>query len=278
MLSPIEPLLESLGRPYWRQGQYALYLGDCVDLLARMPAASVPLTVTSPPYNIGKEYERALPISEYIEWTATWVSAVHRVTTESGAFWLNLGYVSIPGRAKAIPIPYLVWDRIPFFLLQEIVWHYGAGVAARLGFSPRNEKWLWYVKDPKAYTFNLDAVRDPNVKYPNQKKNGKIRVNPAGKNPGDVWIIPKVTTGEGIDGRRASPERTPHPAQFPISVVNRVILSASNPGEVVLDPMVGSGSTLHAAINSGRAGLGFDLSERYLEIAAKRLERILASK
>ena len=89
-----------------------------------------------------------------------------------GAFWLNLGYISIEDKAHAIPLPYLLWDKIPFYLMQEVVWNYGAGVSCRKSFSPRNEKFLWYVKDQGSYTFNLDDVRDPNVKYPNQKKGG----------------------------------------------------------------------------------------------------------
>lgn len=264
--------MQELGQPYWAAGDLALYHGDVLRLLPSAPDECFDLTVTSPPYNIGKEYEEKLSLPHYLNWTEEWIRQVYRVTVPTGAFWLNLGYVAIPGRAKAIPLPYLLWDRVPFFLLQEVVWHYGAGVAAKLTFSPRNEKWLWYVKDSVQYAFNLDAVRDPNVKYPNQKKNGKVRVNALGKNPGDVWILPKVTTGEGMNGRRASRERTEHPAQFPLAVVKRVILASSKPNDLVLDPLVGSGSTLHAALVTGRAGIGIDKNERYLEIAARRLE------
>jgi adenine-specific DNA-methyltransferase len=239
--------------------------------MARLPAASIGLTVTSPPYNIGKEYEHALPLDQYLDWTSKWTAAVRRVTVPTGAFWLNLGYLPVPGRGKAVPLPYLIWDRPPFFMIQEVVWHYGAGVASRQSFSPRNEKWLWYVADPADYTFNLDAVRDPNVKYPNQKKNGKVRVNPHGKNPSDVWIIPKVTTGAGMTGRRASPERTAHPAQFPLDVIRRIILACSRPGDVILDPFAGSGSTLLAAFETGRSCIGFEIEPRYVDMAAERL-------
>jgi adenine-specific DNA-methyltransferase len=240
-----------------------------------MPPDIVHLTVTSPPYNIGKAYEKALPLDEYLDWSERWIAGVHRVTRPNGAFWLNLGYVPHPTRGRAVPLAYLLWDRTPFYLIQEIVWHYGAGVAARHAFSPRNEKWLWFVRDPTDYTFNLDAVRDPDVKYPNQRKNGRLRVNQAGKNPGDVWIIPKVTTGQGMDGRRASPERTKHPAQFPLAVIDRVIRAASNPSELVLDPFVGSGSTLEAAYRAHRFAVGFDTSLEYLEMAAARLNRVI---
>ena len=75
---------------------------------------------------------------------------------DRGAFWLNLGYLSIRDRAKAIPISYLLWDKVPFYLIQEVVWNYGAGVAGSKFFSPRNQKFLWYVKNQYKYTFNLD--------------------------------------------------------------------------------------------------------------------------
>lgn len=242
----------------------------CIDLLAGLadlPADSVDLTVTSPPYNIGKEYETALPLADYISWCQDWLNEIYRVTKPGGAFWLNLGYFEIPTKGRAVPIAYLLWDKSPFYLLQEVVWHYGAGVSTKKTFAPRNEKWLWFVKNPTDYVFNLDAVRDPDVKYPLQKKNGKLKCNPLGKNPGDVWSIPKVTSG----ANRASPERTPHPAQFPLAVVERIILACSNPGDLVLDPFSGSGSTLLAAKNTGRAGLGFEIRPDYVAIAQARL-------
>ena len=244
-----------------------LYNIDCLDAMRRLPAGIVNLTVTSPPYNIGKEYEDPLELDHYLDWCGQWIHEIHRLTTPTGAFWLNLGYVSKPGVARAIPIPYLLWNRTPFFLVQEVVWHYGAGVAARNSFSPRNEKFLWYVKDEKNYTFNLDDVRDPDVKYPNQKKNGKLKCNPLGKNPSDVWLFPKVTSGSD----RASPERTEHPAQFPVAVIERISRACSNRGDVVLDPFMGSGTTALVNVQLGRPVLGFEQSNRYMEIAVRRL-------
>jgi adenine-specific DNA-methyltransferase len=263
-----------LGPPVWEHSSVLLYGGDCLGLMRRLPAELVDLTVTSQPYNIGKEYEHPLETSAYLDWCELWLDEIFRLTTPSGAFWLNLGYTSLEGRAKAIPIIYLLWSRIKFYLVQEIIWNYGAGVAARRMFSPRNEKWLWYVKDPASYTFNLDEVRDPQVRYPNQKKNGRIRVNPIGKNPTDVWQIPKVTTGAGRTGQRASPERTAHPAQFPEAVVKRIVLACSNPGELVMDPFGGSGTTAAIAMASGRACLSFELSADYLQVAVRRLQRL----
>ena len=271
--SKLDTVRKCLGPPAWECDRVLVYQGDCVELMRRLPEGCVDLTVTSPPYNIGKVYEQAMPMDIYIDWCADWINRVYRITSLSGAFWLNLGYVKLPDRAKAIPLPYLMWQRIPFYLIQEIVWNYGAGVASKLMFSPRNEKWLWYVKNQYYYKFNLDDVRDPNVKYPNQKKNGKIRVNPLGKNPSDVWQIPKVTTGEGMTGQRASPERTAHPAQFPEAVIERIILSSSDPGDLVLDPFGGSGTTASVALSNDRPCVLFEILPEYVSIAARRIER-----
>jgi adenine-specific DNA-methyltransferase len=127
----------------------------CTDLmlgLAGLPDGTVDLTVTSPPYNIGKEYEKPRALADYLEWCETWLAEIYRVTKPGGALWLNLGYFAVPDKGRAVPIAYLLWDKSPFYMLQEIVWQYGAGVATKKSFSPRNEKWLWLVKDPDKYT------------------------------------------------------------------------------------------------------------------------------
>lgn len=267
-LDEIESLL---GRPAHRGDEYLIYSGDCLEYLPLLEPCSIPLTVTSPPYNIGKEYESVLQIDEYLDWCERWILEIHRASSSNGSFWLNLGYVPLGEKAKAIPIPYLLWDRVPFYLVQEIVWNYGAGVAARRSFSPRNEKFLWYVRNPDDYVFNLDEIRDPNVKYPHQKKNGKLKCNPLGKNPTDVWQFAKVTSGRD----RSSPERTSHPAQFPLSVVERIVKACSDPGDIVLDPFLGSGSLMEAALRNGRRGIGIELNRDYVETSANRIRRFL---
>lgn len=267
----IEPhtVQSALGKPYYEADGILLYQGDCVDLLASLPDGSVELTVTSPPYNIGKEYELPLTLNGYLEWCSKWMAEIYSVTCPTGSFWLNLGYIPVEGKGRAVPLPYLLWDASPFHLLQEVVWHYGAGVTAYKSLSPRNEKFLWYVKNSLEYTFNLDDIRDPNVKYPNQKKNGKLKCNPLGKNPTDVWSIPKVTSGRN----RSSRERTPHPAQFPEAVIERVVKASSNLGELVLDPFVGSGTSVLVAHRLGRSALGFEIRSDYLDIAVERIEK-----
>jgi adenine-specific DNA-methyltransferase len=263
-----------LGNPYYQVNECLIYNIDCLSALQKLPDECIHLTVTSPPYNIGKEYETPMLLEDFLGWCERWIEELHRVAYSNGSFWLNLGYINVPNRAKAIPIPYLLWDRIPFYLIQEIVWNYGAGVAGKNFFSPRNEKFLWYVKDENKYTFNLDVIRDPNVKYPNQKKNGKVKVNPLGKNPTDVWQFPKVTSGKD----RASKERTPHPSQFPISVIERIIKASSDEGEIVLDPFIGSGTTAIVALDKRRPVIGFELKEEYCAIAANRIEKWLETK
>lgn len=133
--------------------------------------------------------------------------------------------------------------------------------------SPRNEKILWYVKDKDNYIFNLDAIRDPNVKYPNQKKNGKLRCNTIGKNPSDVWDIAKVTSGTN----RSSVERTAHPAQFPEDLIKRLVLGFTNKDDLILDPFIGSGTVGVVAVELNRKFVGFELNPKYCEIAKRRL-------
>ena len=262
-----------IGKPVFDSHGVVLFHVDSVEVMQNLPNDIIDLTITSPPYNIGKEYETPMPLPDYVDWSVAWITQVHRMCRSFAALWLNLGYIEVPNRGRAVPIAYLLWERMPFYLLQEVVWNYGAGVATRRMFSPRNEKFLWLVKSPSNYTFNLDNVRDPNVKYPNQKKNGKIRVNSKGKNPTDVWQFPKVTTGKDLIGQRASRERTKHPAQFPMSVIDRIVKACSNPGDLIFDPFIGSGTTADVAVRTGRRVVGFEIKAEYLDIAVERIEK-----
>lgn len=263
-----------LGEAYFSRPNVHIYCGNCLEFMKKLPGGIASLTVTSPPYNIGKPYEKQLNLEEYLNWCESWIHEVYRITSPQGGFWLNLGYLEVPRKAKALPITYLLWDRIPFYIIQEVVWNYGAGVAARKSFSPRNEKFLWCVKDVDNYTFNLEDIRDKNVKYPNQKKHGKLKCNPRGKNPGDVWQFPKVTSGTN----RASKERTTHPSQFPIAVVERIVKACSNEGELVMDPFMGSGTVAEACLRNSRSVLGFEIRDDYVEITVARINKYLKKK
>jgi adenine-specific DNA-methyltransferase len=272
----LEDLEKQIGKPYYAKDGFILFNANNKDILTKFINSDieVDLTVTSPPYNIGKEYEKNMGVENYVNWCKEWISSIYKITKDQGSFWLNVGYLPIPNIGKAVPISYLLWDKSDFYLMQEIVWRYGAGVSAKKFFAPRNEKFLFYVKNSKNYTFNLDDVRDPNVKYPNQKKNGKLRCNPLGKNPTDVWDFPKVTSGKN----RSSKERTNHPAQFPLSVINRVIKVSSNRYDIVLDPFSGSATTGIASHGNYRIYIGIEMNRDYCDLSIERFETYLKEK
>lgn len=257
-----------LGKPYFENKDFLLYNGDCTELMSKLPPNLINTTITSPPYNIGKEYEKIMTVEDYINWCSSWIEQIYNLTKKDGSLLLNLGYLEVKDKGRNVPIPYLLWDKTPFYLIQEIIWNYGAGVSCRKILSPRNEKILWYVKDENNYTFNLDPIRDPNVKYPNQKKNGKLRCNPLGKNPSDVWQIAKVTSGS----KRSSKERTKHPAQFPNELIDKFVQGFSNPNDIILDPFIGSGTTAEMSLKYGRKCIGFEIRNDYCEITVDRIQ------
>jgi adenine-specific DNA-methyltransferase len=272
-MSKIENIKNVLGQPDYENDFGLIYNQDCQEGLKKLLNNGVELdiTITSPPYNIGKEYEKIMPLDDYIDWLVDICDNIYNLTKKDGSFLLNVGYLSVEGKGKAVPITYLLWDKIKFFLQQEIVWNYGAGVAGKKFLSPRNEKVLWYIKDSENYTFNLDDIRDPDVKYPNQKKNGKLRCNTLGKNPSDVWQIAKVTSGTD----RSSDERTNHPAQFPEDLIARMVKGFSNENDLILDPFIGSGTTARTAMLNNRLFLGFEINKNYIEIIGERLNNTL---
>jgi len=249
---------------------YEVYLKDCRDM-AEVKSGTVDLVVTSPPFNIGKEYEENFSFEEYLDFTRTWVAEVVRVLKPNGSFWLDIGFFKASQDKQYIPWSYYLYHLIKeiggLYFVQEIVWAYGAGVHCKRKFSPRKETWMFYVKDLDNYKFNLDAVRVPS-KYPRQFKNGRLKVNPKGKNPGDVWFVPKVTSGKN----RSSPERTFHPAQFPEAVIRRIVKVSTDPGDVVLDPFLGSGTTMKVARDLSRSCIGYEIEQRYVDgIVRKRV-------
>ncbi len=272
-MDTLDQIKETLGNPFYENQYGLIYNMDCIDGLEKLLPSDIKIntTITSPPYNIGKEYEKIMPLEEYINWLTNVSNLVFNVTADNGAYLLNLGYLSVNKKGRAVPIPYLLWDKLDFFLNQEIIWNYGAGVASKKYLSPRNEKVLWYVKDQNNYVFNLDTIRDPDVKYPNQKKNGKLRCNTLGKNPSDVWQIAKVTSGQN----RSSLERMPHPAQFPEDLIKRMISGFSNIGDIILDPFIGSGTTAKTAMLQNRYFLGFEINTKYCKTIQYRLEKTL---
>lgn len=272
--SSLDLIKDNLGNPYYENPYGIIYNIDCLEALSLLPENLITQTFTSPPYNIGKEYEKIMKPDDYVHWCSKWINEIFRITIPIGSFWLNVGYLTIPNKGKAIPISYLLWNKSKFYLQQEIVWNYGAGVSAKKFLSPRNEKILWFLKNKDTYIFNLDSIRDKDVKYPNQKKNGKLRCNTIGKNPSDVWQIAKVTSGKN----RSSSERVNHPAQTPRDLLDRVILAGSNQNDLILDPFLGSGSTFESAIFNNRRFVGFEISQKYCDLSASRIEKFIKEK
>ncbi|WP_246498328.1 DNA-methyltransferase [Microvirga soli] len=239
---------------------------DCIEFMQGMESASVDLVVTSPPYNAGKEYEADLSVEEYVSFAERWVSCIPRILAPSGALWLNVGHIKV-SETENVPLSYLYYPllrRYGLHMLQEVVWHFEGGMSYKTRFSHRTERWMWLVKDPKKYVFHLDDVRDHTLNIGSDNRN-----NPAGKNPTDYWHFPRV-----VGGRGASREKTAHPCQFPVAMIERIIRACSNPRDVVLDPFGGSGTTAVAAYQNGRGFISVETNQRYHEIAKARLERL----
>ena len=245
-----------------------LYEGGCIDLLKQIPDGFVKLVVTSPPYNIGKAYERRKPIDTYVSSQAQVISECVRLLHPTGSICWQVGNHITPS-GEVVPLDIVLYDLFKshaLFLRNRIIWHFGHGLHCSRRLSGRYETIMWFTKGDD-YTFNLDAVRVP-AKYPNKKhfkgpNAGKPSCNPLGKNPGDVWIIPNVKSNHV--------EKTIHPCQFPVELVERLVLALTDEGDGVLDPYMGVGSAVVAALMHGRRGYGCDIVQDYVDIAHERI-------
>lgn len=249
------------------EADFILYNGDCRELLPTIPDNHIKLIVTSPPYNIGKPYEKKLDMEEYLHQQAEVIKECIRVLHENGSICWQVGnYVN---NGEIIPLDIILYDIFKSYglhLRNRIIWHFGHGLHAKKRFSGRYEVILWFTKSDE-YTFNLDAVRVPQ-KYPNKKhykgpKKGQPSCNPLGKNPGDVWEIPNVKANHV--------EKTIHPCQFPVELIERLVLSMTDEGDWVLDPFIGVGSTAIAALMHNRKAIGAEIVPEYVEIAKERV-------
>lgn len=259
----------------WRVGtQYAadhdvtIHPGDCLELLGSLPAEAAELVVTSPPYNLGKEYEARLDLDEYVAAQARVLRECVRVLSPQGSLCWQVGnYVD---RGAIVPLDtalYPVFAALGLRMRNRIVWHFEHGLHCSRRFSGRYEVVCWFTKTDD-YRFQLDPVRVPQ-KYPGKRhfkgpKAGQLSGNPLGKNPGDVWVIPNV--------KHNHVEKTEHPCQFPVELVERLVLSMTAPGGLVVDPFLGVGSTAIAALRHGRRVAGAEIEPRYVDIAWRRLE------
>ena len=246
-----------------------VFPGDCLDLLQRVPDESIQLVVTSPPYNIGKEYEKKLHLDKYIEQQESVIKECVRALSSKGSICWQVG--NHVDRGSIIPLDtvlYPIFRNLGLKMRNRIIWRFEHGLHCSKRFSGRYETIIWFTKSDK-YVFNLDPVRIPQ-KYPGKKhfkgpNAGKYSCNPLGKNPGDTWSIPNVKCNHV--------EKTNHPCQFPVELIERLVLSMTNEGDWVLDPFLGTGTSIIAAIRHDRKGAGAEIFPEYFDIAKDRIEK-----
>ena len=250
--------------------EYAMVCQDNLAFMDTLESESMKLIMTSPPYNLGKTYERRSPLDDYLDGQARVISECVRLLHPKGSICWQVGnYVS---DGEVVPLDTMLY---PMFkahglkLRNRIVWHFGHGLHSSKRLSGRYETINWFTKSDD-YTFNLNPIRVPS-KYPNKRhfkgpNVGKLSGNPLGKNPSDVWEFPNVKSNHV--------EKTIHPCQFPVELVERLVLSMTDPGDSVFDPYMGVGSTVVAAAKHGRAGYGCDIVQEYVDIAHERLRAL----
>ena len=250
----------------------AIFGMDVEKLLDSLPKEPMfDLVVTSPPYNIGKEYEKRLSIDEYEKWQERIIEKIYVRLKDTGSICWQVG--SFVEDNEILPLDYVfapIFKKMGMHLRNRIIWHFGHGLHNKKRFSGRYEIILWYTKSNE-YTFNLDSVRIPS-KYPGKRyskgpKKGELSGNPLGKNPEDVWDIPNVKSNHV--------EKTAHPCQFPVGLIERLVLSLTNKGELVFDPFAGAGSAGVAAIVHGRHFWGCENVDEYVAIAKNRLQQAI---
>ncbi len=243
---------------------------DNLSFMRRQKNESMDLIVTSPPYNIGKAYEKRTTLEKYIMNQAACIAEAVRLLTPKGSICWQVGNYVDSGEVFPLDILlYPIFKDHGLYLRNRIVWTFGHGLHCQKRFSGRYETILWFTKSEN-HTFNLDPVRVPS-KYPDKRyfkgpNKGEISSNPLGKNPSDIWDIPNV--------KSKHVEKTEHPCQFPVGLVERLVLSMTNKGENVLDPYLGVGSSAIAALKHGRNAYGCDLNKGYIDIAWERIHKL----
>jgi adenine-specific DNA-methyltransferase len=252
------------------QDHHGLIHSNALKILPKLPSQSVHLTLTSPPYYVGKAYDTSTDIEEFRRLHEKVLPQIVRITKDGGSICWQVGYHVSKGHYT--PLDFIIHEIMSQFkevhLQNRTIWEFGHGLHLTRRFSGRHEVILWYSKG-KDYYFDLDAVRVPQ-KYPGKlrykgEKKGEISGNPLGKNPSDVWEFPNV--------KAAHVEKTEHPCQFPIALAQRLIRALTQKGDVVLDPFVGSGSTAVAAALDERSFIAIEINKKFVAVAQKRIEQ-----
>lgn len=256
-----------------------LFNGDCHKLLKELPADSVDLVITSPPYCMGKAYEDPHDDIETFKQQHNRIfDDLYRVLKPGGSVCWQVGYHVL--KKNVIPLDYVIYNIFTsrsekredqFVLRNRIIWTFGHGLNSEHRFSGRHETILWFTKGNN-YIFNLDDVRVPQ-KYPGKRyykgpHKGELSGNPLGKNPSDVWEIPNV--------KARHMEKTEHPCQFPVAVPQRLIRALSPRNGLILDPFMGSGTTSIAAFIEGRRFVGAEIQADYYKICWERIKLVIS--
>ncbi len=259
--------------------EYEIKNGDCLSILKGIEDGKFDLVLTSPPYNVGKSYETKTSIEKYLETQEEIIDELVRTLSSKGNLCWQVGNYVNKGEIFPLDIFYYqIFKRHGLKLRNRVVWHFGHGLHASNRLSGRYETLLWFSKTDD-YIFNLDNVRVPS-KYPGKlhfkgPKKGQPSGNPLGKNPSDVWEIVRQDWESGMwnipNVKSNHPEKTDHPCQFPIELVERCVLALTNEKSWVLDPFSGVGSTVLGAIKNDRNAIGIEKDEEYCRLARQRI-------
>lgn len=256
---------------------------DVIEFLKTVPSETFQLIVTSPPYNIGKPYEKRQEFVDYLNWQKSIIKECVRTLKKGGSLCWEVGNYIENGEVFPLDVFFydIIKDQADMHLRNRIIWTFEHGLHASKRLSGRYETILWFSKGDE-YKFNLDNIRVPQ-KYPGKTyykgpNRGKPSANPKGKNPGDIWKVfyeDWETLVWDIPNVKANhPEKTIHPAQYPIELIERLVVALTDPGDVVFDPFMGVGSTLLAASIHGRRAVGVDKEKQYVDISLERLNKL----
>jgi adenine-specific DNA-methyltransferase len=259
---------------------YQIIKGDSLSELKKIDNGKFDLIITSPPYNVGKSYETKTSIEKYLETQEVIIKELVRTLSDKGNLCWQVGNYVDKGEIFPLDIYYYqIFKKLGLKLRNRIIWHFGHGLHASNRFSGRYETLLWFSKTDD-YIFNLDNVRIPS-KYPGKlhfkgPKRGLPSGNPLGKNPSDIWEIIQQDWENGMwdipNVKSNHPEKTGHPCQFPIELVERCVLALTNENSWVLDPFSGVGSTVIGSIKNSRNAVGIEKEEEYCKISEQRIK------
>ncbi len=255
------------------KGEYQIVNSDCVEFLEGVCGTEViDLVFADPPYNIGIDYgdhhNDKMSDDEYIKWCTGWIGEIPRILKDDGSFWLLCNH------EYAADLDVMIRKEFKLHRQKWITWYESFGVNCQKSFNRCSRPLLWYTKHKKKFTANY---LDPEVRRPSDRQAvyNDPRASPLGKCWDDVWginpPIPRVcgTFKERIPG---------FPTQLPLKLLRPIIAFASNPGDVVLDPFSGSGTTGMVCIEKDRLYTGIELSEKFFDLSVERLAKAYKEK